>query len=408
MNYTLQMFNTDELEELLLLFSETVLCDPISKKQKDFKKYMNGFRANKLPRYILDKIYCKEIHAAEGSFLEKFIIENLKLNFKNTRIEELVDSVTEEDATNVAAELEKEIIHVGLTISPKQVFILAGYTINKSNNHNIDAYHQLVMDEIQRVRDECTANLISKYEEKYINFNADYEQSKTSLTIERNTIKNLKELGKQKDAILGVRETENSLLKEKLLKLTSECDFLKNKFHDYTAKVTQINKLQNEIIELKNQIEELGTEISRLESCALSPETVRELSLEVIEDLKSNNITEKNFISEAINMFAVQETLNESWNKLSNLEEERLNIIIKKMEADSICNNDIDKLDAVEDYVHYKYMIIKGLKVIFYRYLEQKSGKRTIDQKFKESYNLLQVEETEEIIDENTFSGARV
>jgi len=125
MKYTLKKFDSEEIKGLLVLFTESVLRKPIVENQKHYGKYTKGFRTNKLHKYILDKIYCDEIHNCEGSQLENYLIHLLKVSFKGTRIEEILNKTFECDVFEIALELQKEIFYANLLISPEQIFILA-------------------------------------------------------------------------------------------------------------------------------------------------------------------------------------------------------------------------------------------------------------------------------------------
>lgn len=385
MNYTLQNISFDELKEFLSLFAKQVLCKPISKNPKHYQKHASGFRLNNLPEHILYKIYFEEIHSEEENLLEKFLIENSKLCFKDTKIEELVDSVDENNLLTVAPELEKEILHAELTISPKQVFMLAGYLVESQQGKSMDAYHTFFLEESKLIKKSSEEKLLDKHNEKYTKLQNSYDDILSSLTIERNAVKDLKEIVKQKDSKIDALGSENMLLKEKLKTEITENGLLREKLNELEKKISDLNKLIKDNLSLKKKIDDLESELDKVKEQIISPETVRQLSIDVLEDLKSSDITEETFLNEAESFFMEDETLNKSWQKLSLTEQEKLFTIVDKMEQNSVEDMDMGILDIIENMVYYKYMIVKGLKIIFYRYLEQKSAKRTIDQKFKES-----------------------
>jgi len=180
-------------------------------------------------------------------------------------------------------------------------------------------------------------------------------------------------------------KAENNLLIDKVKQASVEIEAYKEKLHDFGTKKIFISKLQAEVSKLKKQIMELEEDIAILEEHSLSPEMVRDMCKEVLEDIKAEGIEEEEFFSEASNIFSEDETISVSWGKLSVDEERKLDKIIKKMECNYVENEDIVLLDEIENNIQYKYMLIKGLKVIFYKYLEQETANKTIDQKFNKS-----------------------
>lgn len=385
MKYTMKNFESGEIKDLLELFTENILCKPIIESQKYYEKYTRGFRINKLHKYIIDKIYCDEILKREGSQLENYLVNLLKANFEGTKIEEIVDKAIDYNVFEIALELQREILCSNLLISPDKIFMLAEIELDIKTKMILKDYYQLIISEHKRIEEKCEKQMSDIYERKIDKIESRYENSLSELALEKNKSKILEELEKQKEKTIDSDKEEKNILIDKIKQLNAEIEMSQIKLQDFETNKIIIKKLQEEVIKFKKQIVELEENIDIIEEHYLSPEVVRDMCKEVLEDIKSEVIQDDDFYSNANNIFSEDETIRASWEKLSVSEEKQLSKIIKKMESNYVESNDIGLLDAIENNILYKYMLIKGLKVIFYKYLEQETANNSIDHKFNKS-----------------------
>ncbi|MDD4781858.1 MAG: hypothetical protein PHT02_14815 [Tissierellia bacterium] len=382
MRYSFNKFNSDELNDFLSLFNINILSYPISKNQKHFRNYIRGFRPNKLPIKILSKIYYDEINQEINSPLQRYLTDITKDYFKNTKIEELIGSLDEKDQYETLIEIFKEIISLGLFVKTSHIFTLAEVDVDKNVLKAFDEILKFTIDTKNEIKKDCESNINKTYEEKYNKLNEQLIKTSNELSKERSKLKDLEKIKTQKELIISSRENENNLLIQKLNKLNREVETYEEKVIDLEKKVQCIEKKESEIKELKKINTQLEEKNYLLEENSLSPETTRILSTEILEDLRNEEIKEDKFISDARKIFSKEETLDVSWEGLSRKEGIKLRIIIETMKNNKCNHNDIEILDEIEDYIQYKYIMIKALKVLFYKYLEQESTKKTIDQNF--------------------------
>lgn len=420
MNYTFKYFNNDELIDFLKVYPYGDLCKFISDNSKHFRSEIKGFRPNRLPPTLLYKIYCNEIFSSPNSLLEKYVINIAKFNFKDTKIEELIDTM-DDNILITSFKIEEEIREKGLTVSSKHILKLAGLEIDDDIINLIDSLNQLVSKEKERSALEATNKCRSLYDNDLQNVNKKYksclEERKIQKTKNIELIKSLdlctnklnKQISKNSKLVDMSSELEQKVneLNDELKKFIT----IKGKFNDlkienenYTRKIQRlsncIDELKNQIIDhdvdkerldilkketelYKNTINELRNENEALERSQLHIDVVKQLSLELLDDLQTENISEKDFIKEAKRYFSSEEDIKESWEKLNNLEINELISIEEKMRKNKVTNEDIHILDDIENYVQYKYIIIKGLKIVFYKFLEQESMQKTVAYMYK-------------------------
>jgi len=381
--YSFHKFDFDELNDFLTLFNISILSLPIGKNQKHYRNYIKGFRPNKLPLRILSKIYYDEINQEINSPLQKYLTEITKDSFKETKIEELVDSLNVENHYTILVEIFKEVCSTGFNILPSRIFKLADIEVDDNLAKTFDEILEFSINEQNEIKKDCENNFNKLYEEKSSKLTEQLNKCNGDLSKEKNKLRNLEKIEMQKDLMISSREKENNLLIGKLNELNQKIENNKEEVRDFEKNRAYIEKLEIEIKKMKSTILQLEEKNFLLEENSLSPETAHILSAEVLEDLRKQEIKEDEFISKAKNVISKDETLDMTWKSLSSDENVNLNIIIEIMKNNKCNNEDIAILDEIEDCIQYKYIMIKALKVLFYKYLEQKSCKKTIDQNFK-------------------------
>ncbi|WFA10072.1 hypothetical protein [Tissierella sp. Yu-01] len=420
MNYTFKYFNNDELIDFLKVYPYGNLCKFISDNSNHFRSEIKGFRPNRLPPSILYKIYCDEIFNSHDSLLEKYVINMAKLNFKDTKIEELIDTM-DDNILITLIKIEEEIREKGLTVSSKHILKLAGFEVDDDISNLIDFINQLIYKEKEKSTLEATNRCKSLYENELQNVNKKYnsclEERKIQKTKNKELIKSLdlctnklnKQISKNSKLVDMSSELEQKIkemnddLKDfttikgkfndlkienenyarKIQRLSNDIDRLKNQIIDHAVDKERFDILKKETELYMNTINELRNENEILERSQLHIDVVKQLSLELLDDLQTENISEKDFIKEAKRYFSNEENIKESWERLNNLEINELISIEEKMKTNKVTNEDIHILDDIENCIQYKYIIIKGLKIVFYKFLEQESMQKTLAYMYK-------------------------
>lgn len=382
MDYSVKHLSYDELKEFLLCFPYNILSMPIVKNEKHFskQKLAKGFRANKIPMLRLAQIYYDEIQSVIDTPLESFLISSSKHNLENTQIEQIIDDCDDKNILETSCKVEGEIIKAGLTISPKHVFWLANKPISENEAKIMDSYHNLIIKKLKEEKEECSEKLSIEYKEKYTELENQYFIVNSEITTERNRVRDLNGIIKQKDAMINAKDNETQALNQRISKLATDLKVAKEKVAEFDEIKGKAIMLKSNSEKLERIIDELNNQIAVLQEKTLDPEMIKDICVEVLEDLRTSE--NEDFTMKAKEFFMKDEMLNESWRRMSNDATNKIENIIHKMKLDDIKQDDIEILDVIENYIYFSFMIIKGLKVVFYRYLEQETNRSELKSVF--------------------------
>jgi rubrerythrin len=384
MDYSLNRLTKEQITELFDEIPEGVLRDFLTKGQKHFEKskHIKGYRINKLPKAIIYKIFIDEIQSVPNTVLERNIIGFIKLNFKDTNIEAIVEAFSN-DVFSTAFAIEKELISNGFTVSPAMILLITEHSITDGEKAIIDSYHKLYLETQDKTIKKTKAEIEEHSNKKYNTLLDEYNKTKNNLSIVRKEVSSLKSDLSSKEDKVKCGEQEVSALTARVKVAVIEIDELKKKFADYGEKVRIISEQAKEIKYLTTQTEELQYAISNLSSSILSPNCVIEMCAEILDDLKQESIGAEELIRQAKTLFSESESVLDAWLGLSDREKEKIENIVRLMNENTITNNDIDTLEDLESYIHIKYMIAKSLVVVFYKYLEQNTSQKKLAGQFR-------------------------
>ncbi len=387
MDYSLNRLTKEQVTELFDEIPEGVLRDFLTKGQKHFEKskYIKGYRINKLPKAIIYKIFINEILSVPNTALELNLIGFIKSNFKDTNIEAIVDAFSN-DVFSTAFAVEKELITNGFTVSPAMILLITKHSITDGEKAMIDSYHKLYLETQEKAIKKTKEEIEENSNQKYNTLLDEYNKTKYTLSIVRKEVSSLKNDLSSMESIVKNGEQEASALTSRVKVVDMEIDELKRRFADYGEKVHIISEQAKEIKYLTTQNEELQYAISNLSASVLSPNCVTEMCAEILDDLKQESIGAEELVRQAKTLFSESESVLGAWLRLSDKEKENMEHIVRLMNENTIANNDIDILENLESYIHMKYMIVKSLIVVFYKYLEQNTSQKKLSGKF-ESHN---------------------
>jgi hypothetical protein len=384
MDYSLNTLTNDQLMELFDQIPEVLFRDLLAKNQKRFEKskYIKRYRINKLPKAIIYKIFGDEILSVPNTVLERNLIKFIKLNLEDTNIEVIVKAFAN-DVFNTACEIEKEVISAGLTVSPAMILLITKHSITDGEKALIDSYHKLCLETQNSSIKKTKVEIEEKNNQKYVDLLKKYDKIKEDLSIVSKETTTLKNELCSKENNIKYKEQEVYALTSRVKATDLEIDQLKIRFSDYSEKVRAISEKSKEIKSLTTQNEELHRTISNLSATTLSPDCVLEMCVEILDDLKQESIGDGELVREAKALFSENESVLAAWIGLSSKEKEKMDNIIFLMNENKITHNDIEALENVESYIQIKYMIVKSLIVVFYKYLEQNASHKKLVGKFE-------------------------
>lgn len=383
MEYSLHKLSLQQMKEFLDLYPVSFLRGPIVKNAKKFGPKAKGFRLSSLMMERLYHIYFDEIHGEDKTPLEIFLLDSIAKNFEETEIDRLLEEF-DGDLELLIIQLEKEVLKANLWVSPSIIIEMSAINLEKPINGIFREFHQLVVAEKARARESAINETGKKWEKDYKKLQIENVQLSDNLgeaLISRNNMsKKMKELEKEKNETIASLVDEKKIIVEKNNELQLVLASKENKMHDMTKRVESAERQAQNNGKLREEISSLETIIQELKERALTPEKIKDMCQEVVEDLTSEGIGRTDLMRVASELFSKELKVNEAWDLLSTKEKENIEKITDKMAGNSITSSEIDILDDIENYICIKYMIIKSMKAIFYKYLEQNVLKETIKQ----------------------------
>lgn len=390
MKYTLHTLKADYIIELFDLIPDSIFHALIGKHDKYFKKNksFSGFRVNKAPRKLIYKVFADEIYSKSNIMIEKDLIDILKVNIKETNIEEILSTFTQ-DIFSISYELEKEILLSGLTISPSLLLLVSNHNISEIEKLTIDKYHTLYLENKKCLTEKVKLEAKEVSNDKFKKIIKENDKNKEILEYERKEVQSLKKeivsLKGDIDALnldievinksIQIKDNEINTLTKKNTNNKEKITNYKKDIQDLTTQVKEAIKLKSENVKLNNIIEELKDSV-------LSPNTILEICSEIIDDLKGTAIDDKQLLFKSKEWFNENQSVIEAWEIMTAKENEMIKNIVSKMESNNIKNNDIEEVENIENCIYMKYMILKSLIVVFYKYLEQGVSNKSIGKMF--------------------------
>lgn len=382
MKYSVKQLSKEEFLVLIESFSGSYLSIPIIKAPKLFESKTKGFRLNKLPRNILHMLYYDDIFGSQNSILEKHLISNMSTCFNETGISELLENFRG-TVLELAAQLEIIISKNDLKISPHTILLVCEYDCSSEDINTIKAFHiyNITVTTHQKSTHETTCSELKKHFEE----EAKEQEQKSSFKYKdlemkyQTSLQNFNDCMNERDRlVLDVKHLNNNLTET-----TRLVDTMRYQLRDYDTLSKKAADQHTEILYLNEQIEKLNDVIQNLETKVLSPDDVLYICREVLDDLNSADLEERELKKVALNIFSHDLSIVDAWKLLGDIDKKNIENVYSEMEKGRVSDSRITDLDSIENNVYIRFMIIKSLKVVFFRFLEQNIQKSNIKKPFR-------------------------
>ena len=382
MDYSVKQLSKEEFLVLLEAFSDSYLLIPIVKAPKRFESKVKGFRLKKLPKNILHMLYYNEIHGDKNSVLEEHLITNLTECLDYAGISDLVEGF-KGTVFELSTQLELLISKSNLNISPHTVLMVSKYDCSQEDINTIKVYHNylVTITTQQKVAYEASfTELKNHFQEETKDqgqkFSQRYKEIEKKLIECQNNLHDY-ECEREHSAI-EVTRLNNTITETKRL-----VDTLRSQLRDYDALSKKATDQRAEISSLNEQIEKLNVVIQNLETKVLSPDDILDICREVLDDLTATGIDEQELKKIAHETFTNDMSIVDAWTLLEEFDKKAIEEVFSEMKRGSVSDSHIRDLDNIENNVYIRYMIVKSLKVIFFRFLEQNTQKSSIREHFQ-------------------------
>lgn len=389
MNIKMQNLSKNNLSLLLLSFSDIFLCEPF-KNSKQLQQKVKGFRYNKIPKSVLDAIYIREILGNPNCLLANYLTDNILKNLRNLNLEKIVENFSD-DPIKLGIEIEKITTKNDLDIYPHIVIRLMGIDCSDEHDYALTTIYDTLKEKNRSLitnKNNEIAALKEKFAEEKQELKKEFDNSKSEI---RSAFLGQISEQKEKNAVL---EAETRELHERLKSKNKSESELQKKYDLLYSKLEEFNKLNNQIAIKTEEIEtlllrinNLTQKVSDLELRSFSSKDINFICQEIIDDLNVAYANEGEIKKMVKEKFNNETSFVTAWNDLSIKALEYLQKISAKMDESQVDITDIEKLDEIENGIHIKFLIIKCLKVLIFKYLEKKSSNNLLENNFTKKDN---------------------
>ncbi|EPY09174.1 hypothetical protein PAALTS15_00900 [Paenibacillus alvei TS-15] len=251
-------YSKEEFEFLISLFPYAKVTEIISKNEKKFRKYLQGYRPQKLPTKKLQEIYVESIFVTRNELIVKHV-EYMFISYLK-RFDEiiteyigpvcLVREKIEQDQMEYFEKLVDLLIDHRFDELQKVIvyFKMIDYELLESQrNYLFNDLEKKVY--YKKVKEEVTKTLSLSYEKSLRELSEEYETELKKYDVMINEYKQLSlHTDKKHKEVLILKE--NELLN------------VENKFKTATERIVELEKQVNEIIYVKNECEQIIHELS--------------------------------------------------------------------------------------------------------------------------------------------------
>lgn len=386
MEYSVKHLSQEELYILLETYSDNYLNIPIQKDPNHFSSKAKGFRLNKLPKHLLHKLYYDEINKEPNSSLVGHLIDNMTERFDDIGISDLIESF-KGNVLELSSQIEYMIAESNLNVSPHTILLACKYECSAEEINAIKAYRKCIVklsEQQQKIFDEKCTLLQNQTGEQLKNQEARALEKYRNIENKLHTSQNdLSEC----EAKIKLANTEINSLNNSLVETKRNIDNLKLQLRNHDDLSKKVLTQRNEIISFNEQITYLNSIIQELQSKALAPDDAFEITKEIIDDLKATSLTDGELKRVFHETFDKDMSVVDAWVKLSDIDNNTIISVYTAMKENRIMGSNIEELDTIENNVCIRYAIIKSLKVLFYRFLEQAAQNSKIEQHFQSEDN---------------------
>lgn len=405
MTINLSNLDKEELKELFSGFDAQFLNAPLKSPSKTLKRYMpTGFRASKVPRQLVVRMYCDAILGAEPS-LCKYVTAEVTRVFEITGIVSYCDTHDlSQPLTQMKAlvEISSILWRNGVTIPSYIVLLLAGAKRDNEQKRISQELNLAHFETIDRVKQDSekkgrqesdiehrlaseAADKNSKKQQKQIC--TLQEQLKRCRLENSNLQEQLEQLQEEvcvlKENIEQIQEL-NDAAKKKIVSLANENNGQREQIDSLLQKIQTYDEQFGEIEKLNSTINELRVELSRAKEQAYSEAVLKRLCGEVIDELRASSLSTDAVLKIAKTKFSEAVSVESAWSEMSNSSVKYIKDIIEKIANSEAGAQTLDEIEEIEDSILIKFAVIKALKSLVYNELEAKEMQRTIAGKFEQ------------------------
>lgn len=406
MTINLSNLDKEELKELFDGFDTKFLNAPLRNPTKTLKRYIpTGFRASKVPRQLVVRMYCDAILGAEPS-LCKYVTAEVTRVLEITGVESYCDT---HDLSNPLARMQAimDISSIlwrnGVTIPSYIVLILSGAKCDdeqKRTSQELNSTHFATMDfakqesekkgrqesdTAHRLASEAAEKNSKKQQKQIYALQEQLAQRKVENSNQEKQLEALQEQvytsKEQIEQIQGI----NDAAKKQIALLTNENSNQREQIDALNKRICGYDEQCIEIDELKSTISELRAELLSAREQAYSEAVLKRLCVEVIDELHASSLSTDAILEIAKTKFSEAVSVESAWAEMSSSSEKCISTIIENIANADVGAQTLDEIEEVEDSVLIKFAVIKALKSLVYNELEAKEAQRTIADKFGQS-----------------------
>lgn len=300
-------YSKEEFEFLISIFPYTKVTEVISKNEKKFRKYLQGYRPQKLPMKKLQEIYVESIFITRNILIAKHV-EYMLISYLKKFDEIIAECIgpgylvrekIEQDNMEYFIKLVDLLIDHRFDEVKKVIvyFKMINYELLESQrNYLTSDFEKKVY--FKRIKEEVTQTLSASYDKSLRELREHYETQ-----LKKHDVM----INEQRQLILRTEKKH----KEILILKESELLNVEIKYKKATDRIIELEKQINEMIYAKNECEEIILELSSVvnmkydEYCATAEEKWMESNVQLVQN--------KNDIQNAIDqlLFSKKDLLSE-------------------------------------------------------------------------------------------------
>lgn len=387
MKYKLNKVDKISLTELLQLFTEEVLSEPLKNNSKHFQSCLKGFRTNKVPMHKLISVYYEDFSYSNSilcEFLEKKVQELFDEKGISKQLEEYDGNIID-----LFFALKSITIKEKVNISIDTILAIAKIEYEKSILESIASGTQdicMLISTIDAMASEKEQRQLNEKIEKAERNAADYKKErealKETLKVEMKKVADRQRIINQltdtiktieNDLSQVIRDKDEMNNSNKVLKV--KCDEEKNKLE---LKKKECDSLKEVVEQMEAELKVAEKSIEKLKHRQLSSATVFDIVNDVISSMKDGTTDEAELKKYIKNTFSREDTLITSFETLQNKIIDSIKYICNMMDDNSINEKDLTTIKDMENDICVEFLISKSMYSLCARHIGQIAQKKDI------------------------------
>lgn len=386
------LFDNEDLKILFEGFQVSFLQGPIRRPNNSLKQYIpKGFRANKLQKNQLVKVYCDAISDREKSLTE-FVTKEIESVFNDTGINDCLEN-NETELYVKLLDISTIILDCGLDIPAYIVLLLGGIPCSSELKESSINMYKSSAKALKTRFDAGFDKGSASSEEELLDEQKKVDRLEKAEKEYKEKNKLLNSEKKQLAETITELENSNSLLNGKLLQFGEKIDSFDLTITKAKNELLETNnalkKAQNNLREEKNNNQQLN-ELLEFEKAekekaleqAYSDDVIKRLVSDIMDEVKATSLGQKEIVGIAKKRFSESTTIIEGWEALAVESKSLVDLIVASFGEGIYDEAQLDDLELAEDNLLVQYSIIKGLKAVLFNALEKKEATSGIADSF--------------------------